>query len=54
MPQNTNNSFVMNALHVAKPIVSLESDKTFLDARNLMLKYNIKRVVVSSPVDKKK
>jgi CBS domain-containing protein len=31
----------------------LESDKTFLDARNLMLKYNIKRVVVSSPVDKK-
>ena len=53
MPQNTNNSFVMNALHVAKPIVSLESDKTFLDARNLMLKYNIKRVVVSSPVDKK-
>ena len=53
MSQNTNNSFVLNALHVAKPIVSLESDKTFLDARNLMLKYNIKRVVVSSPVDKK-
>ena len=53
MSQNTNNRFVLNALHVAKPIVSLESDKTFLDARNLMLKYNIKRVVVSSPVDKK-
>ncbi len=53
MSQNTDNRFVLNALHVAKPIVSLESDKTFLDARNLMLKYNIKRVVVSSPVDKK-
>ncbi|GKS61874.1 inosine-5-monophosphate dehydrogenase [Candidatus Nitrosocosmicus sp.] len=53
MSQNTNNSFVLNALHVAKPIVSLESDKIFLDARNLMLKYNIKRVVISSPVDKK-
>lgn len=53
MSQNTDNRFVLNALHVAKPIVSLESDKTFLDARNLMLKYNIQRVVVSSPVDKK-
>lgn len=53
MSQNTDNRFVLNALHVAKPIVSLDSDKTFLDARNLMLKYNIKRVVVSSPVDKK-
>ena len=55
MSQNTNNNFVLNALHVAKPIVSLESGKTFLDARNIMLKYNIKRiVVVSSPLQDKK
>ena len=58
MSQNTNNSLVINAFHVAKPIVSLESDKTFLDARNIMLKYNIKRIVVvvvvnSSLEDKK-
>lgn len=57
MSQNTNNSLVINAFHVAKPIVSLESDKTFLDARNIMLRYNIKRIVVvlvnSSLQDKK-
>lgn len=53
MSQNTNNNLVLNAFHIAKPIVFLGSDKTFLDARNLMLKYNIKRVVVSSPIDKK-
>jgi CBS domain-containing protein len=53
--QNANNSLVLNALHVAKPIVSLESNKTFLDAKNIMLKYNIKRiVVVSSPIQDKK
>jgi CBS domain-containing protein len=54
MSQDTNNSgIVLNAFHVAKPIVFLGSDRTFLDARNLMLRYNIKRVVVSSPKDKK-
>ncbi len=53
MSQNRNNTFVLNAFHVAKPIVSLESDRTFLDARNIMLRYNIKRIVVSSPKDKK-
>ncbi|WP_458745302.1 CBS domain-containing protein [Candidatus Nitrosocosmicus sp. T] len=53
MPQNRNNTFVLNAFHIAKPIVSLGSDKTFLDARNLMLRYNIKRIIVSSPKDKR-
>jgi CBS domain-containing protein len=54
MSRDTNNSgIVLNAFHVAKPIVFLGSDRTFLDARNLMLRYNIKRVVVSSPKDKK-
>lgn len=46
MSQHANDSLVINAFHIAKPIVSLESDKTFLDARNIMLKYNIKRIVV--------
>ncbi len=53
MSQNRNNTFVLNAFHVAKPIVSLEADRTFLDARSMMLRYNIKRIVVSSPKDKK-
>ena len=53
MSQNRNNTLVLNAFHVAKPIVSLKSDRTFLDARNIMLRYNIKRIVVSSPKDKK-
>ncbi len=43
----------MNAFHVAKPIVSLKSDKSFLDARNMMVKYNIKRIVISSLQDNK-
>ncbi|WP_154670511.1 hypothetical protein [Candidatus Nitrosocosmicus sp. SS] len=44
---------MLNASHVAKPLVSLESNKTFLDARNMMLSYNIKMVVITSPDDKK-
>lgn len=46
MSRNTNDSFIVNAFHVAKPIVSLGPDNTFLDVRNTMLKYNIKRIVV--------
>lgn len=53
MSHNKDNTIVLNASHVAKPLVSLESDKTFLDARNLMLRYNIKRIVITSPDDKK-
>jgi CBS domain-containing protein len=53
MPHKEDNIIVLNASHVAKPLVSLESNKTFLDARNLMLRYNIKRIVVTSPDDKK-
>ena len=53
MSQNRNNKIVLNAFHVAKPLVSLESNKNFLDARNIMERYYIKRIVITSPEDKK-
>jgi hypothetical protein len=53
MPHNEDHTIMLNASHVAKPLVSLESNKTFLDARNMMLSYNIKMVVITSPDDKK-
>lgn len=53
MSHNEGNTIVLNASHVAKPLVTLEANKTFLDARNLMSTYNIKRIVITSPIDKK-
>lgn len=53
MSHKENNTIILNASHVAKSLVSLESNRTFFDARNLMLRYNIKRVVITNPTDKK-
>lgn len=40
-------SVILNAKHIARKMIILDSAKTLLDARNTMLRYNISRVVIS-------
>jgi CBS domain-containing protein len=40
-------SLILNAKHIARRMITLDSSKTLLDARNIMLRYSISRVVIS-------
>ncbi len=48
MTNDTNNTILLNAGDVSRPLISLENSKTLYDVRNILLKYNISRVGISS------
>ncbi|MGN6346264.1 MAG: CBS domain-containing protein [Candidatus Nitrosocosmicus sp.] len=41
------NSILLKARDISRPLISVEEDKTLLDIRNIILRYNISRVAIS-------
>lgn len=41
------NTILLKARDVSRPLISVEEDKTLLDIRNIILRYNISRVAIS-------
>jgi len=42
------NDLLLKASDISRPLISIDSTKTLLDARNIMLRYNISRVAIST------
>ncbi|HXT84405.1 MAG TPA: CBS domain-containing protein, partial [Verrucomicrobiae bacterium] len=48
MPNMKKDILPLKARDISRPLISIEDDRTLLDIRNLMIRYNISRLAISS------
>ena len=48
MPLNENEKIILKAGDISRPLISIDQQKTLLDLRDIILKYNIRRIGISS------
>ncbi len=48
MPNMKKDILPLKARDISRPLISIEDDRTLLDVRNLMIRYNISRLAISS------
>lgn len=47
MPLDNNEKIILKAGDISRPLISVDQEKTLLDVRDIILKYNIRRIGVS-------
>ena len=48
MPLDDNEKIVLKAGDISRPLISVDQQKTLLDVRDIILKYNIRRIGISN------